>query len=80
MKFVSYAHQNQPAWFMATNTGVIELSSAGYPTLQSALQAGRLDQIAATPPVWMKPGDRVEIEVSIGGVLGNTIAADAEKV
>jgi hypothetical protein len=80
MKFVSFAHQNQPAWFMATNTAVIELSSAGYPTLQSALQAGRLDQIAAAPPVGMKPGDRVEIEGSKGRALGNTIAADAERV
>lgn len=29
-----------------------------------------------TPPVWMKPGDRVEVEVSKVGVLSNTIAAD----
>ena len=29
-----------------------------------------------TPPVWMKPGDRVEIEVSQVGVLANTIAVD----
>jgi 2-keto-4-pentenoate hydratase/2-oxohepta-3-ene-1,7-dioic acid hydratase in catechol pathway len=30
-----------------------------------------------TPPVWMKPGDKVEIEVSGVGVLVNTIAAEA---
>jgi 2-keto-4-pentenoate hydratase/2-oxohepta-3-ene-1,7-dioic acid hydratase in catechol pathway len=29
-----------------------------------------------SPPVWMKPGDRVEVEVSKVGVLSNTIAAD----
>ncbi len=29
-----------------------------------------------TPPVWMKPGDQVEVEVSQVGVLKNTIAAD----
>ena len=28
------------------------------------------------PPVWMKPGDVVEIEVSRVGVLRNTIADD----
>lgn len=28
------------------------------------------------PPVWMKPGDRVEIEVSGIGVLSNTVAAE----
>jgi 2-keto-4-pentenoate hydratase/2-oxohepta-3-ene-1,7-dioic acid hydratase in catechol pathway len=47
MKFVSYAHQNQPAWGLATDAGVIALSNADYPTLLSALQAGKLDQIAA---------------------------------
>ncbi|WP_159912641.1 fumarylacetoacetate hydrolase family protein [Pantoea sp. 18069] len=30
-----------------------------------------------TPPVWMKPGDRVEIEVGQVGVLANTIANEA---
>ena len=29
-----------------------------------------------SPPVWMKPGDRVEVEVSKVGVLSNSIAAD----
>nr|WP_315430939.1 fumarylacetoacetate hydrolase family protein [uncultured Albidiferax sp.] len=29
------------------------------------------------PPVWMKPGDKVEIEVSLIGVLTNSIAAEA---
>ena len=28
------------------------------------------------PPVWMKPGDVVEVEVSRVGVLRNTIADD----
>ncbi|APW39605.1 5-carboxymethyl-2-hydroxymuconate isomerase [Rhodoferax koreense] len=28
------------------------------------------------PPVWMKPGDRVEVEVSQVGILANTIAPD----
>ena len=30
-----------------------------------------------SPPVWMKPGDRVEVEVSKVGLLSNSIAADA---
>jgi 2-keto-4-pentenoate hydratase/2-oxohepta-3-ene-1,7-dioic acid hydratase in catechol pathway len=35
--------------------------------------------VKRTPPVWMKPGDQVEIEVSKVGVLFNTIAADATR-
>jgi 2-keto-4-pentenoate hydratase/2-oxohepta-3-ene-1,7-dioic acid hydratase in catechol pathway len=27
-----------------------------------------------TPPVWMKPGDRVEVEIDKVGVLANSIA------
>jgi 2-keto-4-pentenoate hydratase/2-oxohepta-3-ene-1,7-dioic acid hydratase in catechol pathway len=30
-----------------------------------------------TPPIWMKPGDKVEIEIDKVGVLENTIAEDA---
>jgi len=29
-----------------------------------------------TPPVWMKPGDRVEVEISKVGVLSNTVVAE----
>jgi 2-keto-4-pentenoate hydratase/2-oxohepta-3-ene-1,7-dioic acid hydratase in catechol pathway len=29
-----------------------------------------------TPPVWMKPGDRVEVEVGKVGILVNPIAHD----
>ena len=29
---------------------------------------------ARTPPVWMQPGDRIEIEIEGMGILGNTIA------
>jgi 2-keto-4-pentenoate hydratase/2-oxohepta-3-ene-1,7-dioic acid hydratase in catechol pathway len=35
--------------------------------------------VKRTPPVWMKPGDQVEVEVSKVGVLANTIAADATR-
>ncbi|MCY1167340.1 hypothetical protein D9M73_73010 [compost metagenome] len=31
------------------------------------------------PPVWMKPGDKVEVEVGKVGVLVNSIAADATR-
>lgn len=31
------------------------------------------------PPVWMKPGDKVEIEVGKVGELVNTIALDTER-
>ena len=32
-----------------------------------------------TPPVWMKPGDTVEIEVGKVGVLVNSIATDNQQ-
>ena len=32
---------------------------------------------ARTPPVWMKPGDKIEIEVTGVGVLTNTIVDEA---
>lgn len=32
---------------------------------------------ARTPPVWMRPGDRVEVEIDGIGTLGNPIAAEA---
>ncbi len=35
--------------------------------------------VKRTPPVWMKPGDQVEVEVSKVGMLLNTIAADATR-
>jgi 2-keto-4-pentenoate hydratase/2-oxohepta-3-ene-1,7-dioic acid hydratase in catechol pathway len=49
MKIISYLHQGQPGWGMATDAGVLPLHSAQYPTLLNALQAGRLDEIAAAP-------------------------------
>ena len=49
MKFSSYQYQGQPGWGVATEAGVLPLHSAQYPTLLSALQAGKLDEIAATP-------------------------------
>jgi 2-keto-4-pentenoate hydratase/2-oxohepta-3-ene-1,7-dioic acid hydratase in catechol pathway len=49
VKFTSYQHQGQPGWGVATETGILPLHSAQYPTLLSALQAGKLDEIAATP-------------------------------
>ena len=31
---------------------------------------------AGTPPVWMKPGDKVEVEIDKVGILENTIGED----
>jgi 2-keto-4-pentenoate hydratase/2-oxohepta-3-ene-1,7-dioic acid hydratase in catechol pathway len=31
---------------------------------------------ARTPPVWMKPGDTIEVEIDRIGVLRNTIIAE----
>jgi 2-keto-4-pentenoate hydratase/2-oxohepta-3-ene-1,7-dioic acid hydratase in catechol pathway len=49
MKIISYVHQSQPGWGMATDAGVLPLHSAQHPTLLSALRAGKLDEIAAAP-------------------------------
>lgn len=49
MKITSYLYQGQPGWGVATEAGVLPLQSAQYPTLLSALQAGKLDEIAAKP-------------------------------
>ena len=45
MKFLSYSHQGQASWGLATDTGVVSLSSAQHPTLRSALAAGMLDKL-----------------------------------
>ncbi len=47
MKFLSYSHQGQDSWGLATDTGVISLSTAQYPSLRSALVAGVLEQLGA---------------------------------
>ena len=47
MKFLSYSFQGQASWGLATDTGVVSLSSANYPTLRSALAAGMLDKLGA---------------------------------
>ncbi len=48
MKFLSYSFQNQAAWGLATDTGVVSLYSAQYPTLRSALAAGVLEKLGAS--------------------------------
>lgn len=47
MKLISYLHQGQSGWGMVTNGGIVSLASDAYPTLLSALQAGKLNEIAA---------------------------------
>jgi 2-keto-4-pentenoate hydratase/2-oxohepta-3-ene-1,7-dioic acid hydratase in catechol pathway len=47
MKFLSYSFQGQASWGLATDTGVVSLSSANYPTLRSALAAGMLEKLGA---------------------------------
>ena len=48
MKFLSYSFQNQASWGLATDTGVVSLYSAQYPTLRSALVAGVLEKLGAS--------------------------------
>ncbi|PUE35144.1 fumarylacetoacetate hydrolase family protein [Limnohabitans sp. Jir72] len=47
MKFLSYSYQGQASWGLATDTGVVSLSSANYPTLRSALAEGMLEKLGA---------------------------------
>ena len=47
MKFLSYSHQGQASWGLATDAGVVSLSTAQYPSLRSALVAGVLEQLGA---------------------------------
>jgi 2-keto-4-pentenoate hydratase/2-oxohepta-3-ene-1,7-dioic acid hydratase in catechol pathway len=47
MKFLSYSFQGQASWGLATDTGVVSLSSANYPTLRTALAAGMLEKLGA---------------------------------
>jgi 2-keto-4-pentenoate hydratase/2-oxohepta-3-ene-1,7-dioic acid hydratase in catechol pathway len=47
MKFLSYSYQGQASWGLATDTGVVSLRSANYPTLRSALAEGMLEKLGA---------------------------------
>lgn len=47
MKLISYLHQGQPGWGMVTGAGIVSLANAACPTLLSALQAGKLDELTA---------------------------------
>ena len=47
MKLISYVYQGQAGWGIAKGDSLAPLHSAQYPTLQSALQAGRLEAIAS---------------------------------
>jgi 2-keto-4-pentenoate hydratase/2-oxohepta-3-ene-1,7-dioic acid hydratase in catechol pathway len=47
MKFLSYSYQGQASWGLATDTGVVSLRSANYPTLRSALADGMLEKLGA---------------------------------
>lgn len=47
MKISSYLHQGQPGWGVVTDAGIAPLASGAYPTLLSALQAGKLAELTA---------------------------------
>ena len=47
MKIISFTHQAKASWGVVNGTSVTPLQSAEYPTLLSALQAGKLQEIAA---------------------------------
>ena len=60
MKLISYLYQDQPGWGMATDAGVLPMVSARYPSLLSALQAGKLDAIAAEANAAVLPWADIE--------------------
>ena len=60
MKLISYLYQDQPGWGMATDAGVLPMGSARYPSLLSALQAGKLDAIAAEANAAVLPWADIE--------------------
>jgi 2-keto-4-pentenoate hydratase/2-oxohepta-3-ene-1,7-dioic acid hydratase in catechol pathway len=45
MQFLSYSFQGQTSWGLATDTGVVSLSTTQYPTLRSALVADMLEKL-----------------------------------
>lgn len=47
MKICSYLHIDQLGWGLVNASGIKPLASSQYPTVLSALQAGKLDEIAA---------------------------------
>lgn len=47
MKFLSYSFQGQASWGLATDTGVVSLSTTQYPTLRSALVVDMLEKLGA---------------------------------
>lgn len=47
MKLISYRHNNQPGWGIATDDGVVPLHSPSHPTLLSVLHSGQLAAVAA---------------------------------
>ena len=47
MKIISYLHLNRPGWGMVTDASITPLQSVQYPTVLSALQAGKLMEIVA---------------------------------
>ena len=60
MKLISYLYQDQPGWGMATDAGVLPMGSARYPSLLSALQAGKLDAIAVEANAAVLPWADIE--------------------
>lgn len=60
MKLISYLYQDQPGWGMATDAGVLPMGGARYPSLLSALQAGKLDAIAAEANAAVLPWADIE--------------------
>lgn len=47
MKIISFLHDNKPGWGVLTGASVTPLHSSQYPTLLSALQAGKLHALCA---------------------------------
>lgn len=48
MKVISFLHQNKPGWGVVNGDAVTPATSGEYPTLLSALQAGKLNEAASS--------------------------------
>ena len=70
MKIISYAHQGKARWGMVAGAGVVDLDSPDYPTLLSALQAGKLNYEGEIAVVIGKAGRRVRATDAWAHVAG----------
>lgn len=75
MKLVSYRVDGAEAFGVVSGDGVITMSGRFGRTLREALAAGAPEGVGhrRNPPLWMKAGDVLEVEITGIGVLRTRI-------